>query len=195
MTAMGMARKQMNRQGAGGRAGEWTRGLVIAGALGSMLAITPSPLSAQEADSTAPGKAPSSSEQSSAPADDWREAFLEEMGALANELEEQRHFNTLLRDRIDILTHRIEELECEAEERDTARVPVPPEPIPGAPHEPGVSEKTSPDADAETGGDEETATRSLSDSFEAFLDRGEAMMRRFFGVVNEFRKDFEGNRA
>ena len=193
MTAMGMARKQMNRQGAGGRAGEWTRDLVIAGALGSMLAITPSHLSAQEADGTAPGKAPTSSEQSEVPADDWREAFLEEMGALANELEEQRHFNTLLRDRIDILTQRIEELESEAEERDTARAPVPPEPIPDGPVEPDVSENSSPDA--ETGGDEETATRSLSDSFEAFLDRGEAMMRRFFGVVNEFRKDFEGNRA
>lgn len=193
MTAMGMARKQMNRKGAGGRAGEWTRGLVIAGALGSMLAITPSPLSAQEADGTAPGKAPTSSEQTEAPADDWREAFLEEMGALANELEEQRHFNNLLRDRIDILTQRIEELESEAEERDTARAPVPPEPIPDAPVEPDVSEKSSPDAEA--GGDEETTARSLSDSFEAFLDRGEAMMRRFFGVVNEFRKDFEGNRA
>lgn len=33
------------------------------------------------------------------------------------------------------------------------------------------------------------------DEFERFLDLGEAMMRRFFGVVREFRKDFDDSRA
>ncbi|WP_157967781.1 hypothetical protein [Cohaesibacter intestini] len=35
----------------------------------------------------------------------------------------------------------------------------------------------------------------LPDNFEQFLDMGEAMMRRFFGVVKEFRKEFDENRV
>ena len=37
--------------------------------------------------------------------------------------------------------------------------------------------------------------KGWSEEFEQFLDMGEAMLRRFFGVVKDFRQEFEENRA
>lgn len=117
---------------------------------------------------------------------DWREALLGEMTRLANELEQQRHFNNLLRDRIDILSHRIEQLEVEQSDSSEGH---------SALSQPPAPKTLQPDTPNDKQNESKSTEKALPDEFEQFLDLGEAMMRRFFGVVKEFRKEFEDNRV
>ncbi len=79
---------------------------------------------------------------------------------------------------------------------------VPPKVSP--PETPSAEAKKAPDAEQGTpapkahGPDKQAEAErdgKAMDEFERFLDLGEAMMRRFFGVVREFRKDFDDSRA
>ena len=134
------------------------------------------------------------------------------MGRLANDLDAQRRLNILLEDRVEYMTQRLDTLEqrslqqakrieslqdalsqasdarpsgevahekpSEQAEMASPKKDVAPEQESKRPSEPSDEE------------DEEMAS-----DFERFLDMGEAMMRRFFGVVKEFRKDFDDNRV
>ena len=127
------------------------------------------------------------------------DALLSEMARLANELSAMRKHNELLSDKIDILTHRMEELEelnktqsdqisalTESSEKETETpVEKKPDQLAQAPKS-DRQKQQAPNKDAE---------KQLPSDFEQFLDMGEAMMRRFFGVVKEFREEFEDNRV
>ncbi|WP_319530711.1 hypothetical protein [uncultured Cohaesibacter sp.] len=144
--------------------------------------------------------------------DEWRENFLRELSALATKLERQRKFNDFLRDRVDILNHRIETLEAENKDQaarlkalDEARSVALDEKDAGKDTESEIAapEKNEalapqdkepeepPTADDKKGRE----AGKMPEDFAQFLDLGEAMMRRFFGVVQEFRKEFEDNRV
>lgn len=103
---------------------------------------------------------------------------LSELNHLADELEKQRKFSRILLKKIDEMQGRIDQLEA------------------------GISDQSSkapgdetPDNKADKGSEHQQDEKSLSDEFEQFLDMGETMLRRFFGVVKEFRKEFEDNQA
>ena len=138
-----------------------------------------------------------------------REALLNELTAVANALEAQRKANESLNDRFDALNRRMEELEVRnkeqsaliktlqislsgiyagRDEKNATRVPVRPE---GQPE----GEAMAPPKPEAEGPGPEAGQEDLPGEFETFLDMGEAMLRRFFGVVKEFRKEFEDNRV
>ncbi|WP_321448825.1 hypothetical protein [uncultured Cohaesibacter sp.] len=145
-------------------------------------------------------------------AGNWRAPLLAEMGRLANDLDAQRRLNILLEDRVEYMTQRLDTLEqrslqqaerieslqdalrqaFEAQSSGETAHEEPSDQAEMAPRKKdealnGEGKKSSAPSDEE---DEEMAS-----DFERFLDMGEAMMRRFFGVVKEFRKDFDDNRV
>ncbi len=86
----------------------------------------------------------------------------------------------------------------------SSKAPEASEPEVSPPETPSAEVKKSPDAGQGTttpkadGADKQAEAEKdgkSMDEFERFLDLGEAMMRRFFGVVREFRKDFDDSRA
>lgn len=122
---------------------------------------------------------------------------LSELNHLADELEKQRKFSRILLEKIDVMQDRIDQLE--ARTSDPSKKP---------PHvieehkrpsndrgEVSKGETTDKEKEAEGKSDQNQSEKSFSDDFDHFLDMGEAMLRRFFGVVKEFRKEFEDNRA
>ncbi len=204
--------------------------LLVSGLLLSCLSISMmiQPSFAQEGNMS--GEAKPSVSQREQEELDWREPLLAEMARLATKLQQEQKFNQMLRDRLDILDHRLDELESQNSAltdklsalEDTAR--------PGAaaqsrPSEATKGEKPAAPAPMELGKNKQQdqmpeseredhaqsknpttqgkpgsnpgkeSESGLPDNFEDFLDMGEAMMRRFFGVVKEFRKEFDDNRA
>lgn len=146
---------------------------------------------------------------------DWRDAMLTELATLANALDKQQKFGSILRDKIDILNHRIDQLEqsndkqakriteltealSEAQIESQAQLARPSSeavsPKASAPKSPEAKPKAEivPDKIPETAPNSE---EQAPEDFEQFLDMGEAMLRRFFGVVKEFRKEFDDNRV
>ena len=140
-------------------------------------------------------------------AGNWRAPLLAEMARIANDLDAQRRLNILLEDKVDYMTQRLDTLEQRsllqakrieslqdalrqasedqssgkaAHEKSSEQAEMAPSENDVAPESEG-KRPSSPSADE----DEEMAS-----DFERFLDMGEAMMRRFFGVVKEFRKGF-----
>ena len=204
--------------------------LLVSGLLLSCLSISlmTQPSLAQEG--TISGEVKPSVSQSEQEELDWREPLLDEMARLATKLEQEQKLNQLLRDRLDILDHRLDELESqnsaltdklgaleEAARPGAAAQSRPSEatkgekPAASAPMELGKNKqqdqmpesgredhaqaknpKTQDKPDSKPGKESESG---LPDNFEEFLDMGEAMMRRFFGVVKEFRKEFDDNRV
>ena len=209
-----------------GQEGRDRSGLIGQAALlaGLSISMLTSSAMAQGEDARPPGNDPAPM-QRSLPAEgqsDLQGLLLDEMSALANELEEQRRFNAILRDRVDILVHRIAELE-ELNSQQAARLDdlaeqqemlsrrnFPPDapdviiPKEGAPHSippapaakaPQDLAKKKPSDGSNGSAPAEPTQEELMAEFERFLDMGEAMMRRFFGVVKEFRKEFDDNRV
>lgn len=202
---------------------------LLALSVGSSTIILPGTASAQQTDQTM--EADKGNADVSAVDEEWREAFLRELSAVATKLERQRKFNEMLRDRIDILNHRIETLENENKEQ-SARLKALGEET-TKPADTHIARKSAPedtagdkerteqsqtpslapapkdDADQQAAApqddknkaknknkdSEEKSAKRLPDDFNEFLDMGEAMMRRFFGVVKEFRQEFEDNRV
>ena len=126
---------------------------------------------------------------------------LRELSALATKLERQRKFNDFLRDRVDILNHRIETLEA-ANKEQAARLKALAEVPSVAPDaqdagKQAKSDNTAPETKAPPveADKKDREAGKMPEDFAQFLDLGEAMMRRFFGVVQEFRKEFEDNRV
>ena len=139
------------------------------------------------------------------------------MTSLANELERQSKFNSILRDKIDILNYRIEQLEVhnneqaarisalsearELEELPQSITPAPTEPAPAgpavAPTTPELKDERQVQAPKpnKPSAPDTKGKGDIPPDFKQFLNMGEAMMRRFFGVVKEFREEFENNRA
>ncbi|WP_319498650.1 hypothetical protein [uncultured Cohaesibacter sp.] len=86
----------------------------------------------------------------------------------------------------------------------SSKAPEASEPEASPPETPSAEARKSPEAGLGTtppkaeGPDKQAGAEKdgkAMDEFERFLDLGEAMMRRFFGVVREFRKDFDDSRA
>ena len=153
---------------------------------------------------------------------DWRDALLTEPNTLANTLDAQQKFESILRDKLDILSHRIDQLEQSNQEqkeritellsaqskpsKTSSQVSLPQAPLPQAneldapiidatPPEP-LSEKAAPLSEPPAAQTPKQGDKEQDPvDFEQFLEMGEAMMRRFFGVVQEFRKEFDDNRA
>nr|WP_321483958.1 hypothetical protein [uncultured Cohaesibacter sp.] len=139
----------------------------------------------------------------------WRAPLLAEMGRIANDLDAQRRLNILLEDKVDYMTHRLDTLEQRTLEqakrieslqdalRRASRAPSSALDLDQGPSR--QAEKTpdtkgkSPAPSGKNSSDKED--EEIGSDFQRFLDMGEAMMRRFFGVVKEFRKDFDDNRV
>ena len=145
----------------------------------------------------------------SSDATSWRAPLLAEMGRIANDLDAQRRLNILLEDKVDYMTHRLDTLEQRTLEqakrieslqdalRRASRAPSSAHDLDQGPSR--QAEKTpdtkgkSPAPSGKNSSDKED--EEIASDFQRFLDMGEAMMRRFFGVVKEFRKDFDDNRV
>ena len=145
---------------------------------------------------------------------DWRAPLLSEMGRMASDLELQRRLNILLEDKVDYMTHRLDQLEqrnlLQAKRIEILQKALTEAKLGGALQgknkagDTAISKQAEklltpehqapprkyPEKEAEGKAEENEATE-----FERFLDMGEAMMRRFFGVVQEFRKEFDDNRV
>nr|WP_321462371.1 hypothetical protein [uncultured Cohaesibacter sp.] len=145
---------------------------------------------------------------------DWRTPLLSEMEKLANDLYAQRRLNILLEDKVDYMTGRLDKLEQRSLEQ-AKRIEALQTALQKAEarlagdedksaqggmsdpdHQSEMAQKPAPGAKPD---DNEQARRDKDaeemDRFDQFLDMGEAMMRRFFGVVKEFRREFDDNRV
>ena len=120
-------------------------------------------------------------------------AVLNELGKLANNLERQKRFNSILHDQIDILSHRIDQLEEKNREQAEQLSAI----LDSKKERKGtaVTPKAGKQPQAPDEAPQAKDKDALPEDFEQFLDMGEAMIRRFFGVVKEFRREFEENRA
>ena len=145
-------------------------------------------------------------------AGNWRAPLLAEMGRLANDLDAQRRLNILLEDRVEYMTQRLDTLEqrslqqakrieslqdalsqaSEARPSGEAAHEKPSEQAEMASPKKDVAPEQESKSPSEPSDEED---EEMASDFERFLDMGEAMMRRFFGVVKEFRKDFDDNRV
>ena len=149
---------------------------------------------------------------------DWREPLLAELAQLATALEKEQKLNQILRDRLDILDYRIDQLEKQNSELkdqidamgEAVRPDAAPYSHPSGKADTKENETPPPDPSGDmeleeeqveplappSGAPDKEAPKDdgFSDNFEQFLDMGEAMIRRFFGVVKEFRKEFAQNR-
>lgn len=136
---------------------------------------------------------PTMADEASDPSMIEADMVLGELNHLAEELEKQRKFSRILLKKIDEMQDRIDLLEADNSGQ----------PLKGnKSDEAAKARKASPGDEAErkAGQKDRQAEREqdkqrLPEDFEQFLDMGEAMLRRFFGVVREFRKEFEDNRA
>lgn len=117
---------------------------------------------------------------------------LSELNHLSDELEKQRKFSRILLEKIDAMQKRIDELESQSSDPSAKKSPsVADEQKPPSSETSKAPNEGTPDKEIQP----EQDGKKLPDEFEQFLDMGEAMLRRFFGVVKEFRKEFEDNRA
>lgn len=180
-------------------------GLTNAFFLANMV-CTPLPVQANEM-MQEPAKPSASSQMDS-------EMVLNELNHLAKVLEKERKFNRILLEKIDALTVRLNKLEAQpddlskelseqshlpkAESQTQAPARQPPQSMTKEPE--GKAQSKSKGAQSPKAGKDHAQRNKPQDEnwpeeFERFLDMGEAMLRRFFGVVKEFRQDFEDNRA
>nr|WP_321458428.1 hypothetical protein [uncultured Cohaesibacter sp.] len=157
--------------------------------------------------------------------EDLRAPLLSEMERLATDLDLQRRLNMLLEDKVDYLTRRIDRLEQRTIEQaatiEALKKPDDKAPSQSTKTEkqssgkkmniqiiPADEPEKQAENDANPKPDTDSASKAIEkesqkaerqqqelNEFERFLDMGEAMMRRFFGVVKEFRKEFDDNRV
>lgn len=139
------------------------------------------------------------------PKRDWKadigeDVFLRELSRLADLVDNQRKSAFVLENQVKALSERLENMQTklDAQSQEIARLNAEKQVIAPQISDPDPSErarlgrdKVKPkleDSDIEK-------SSKLHEDFEEFLDLGEAMMRRFFGVVKEFRDDFQESRV
>lgn len=129
------------------------------------------------------------------------DTLLAELSQLANQLEKQQQDSALLRLKIEELARRIHGLEQkQAANKSAEDAQRPDEQIPNSqamnqkPKQPDVPEPSARE-DEPSAKQPNEAEEDLQQELDKFFDLGESMLRRFFGLVREFRHDFEQNRV
>ena len=152
-----------------------------------------------------------------------QEALLAELTRLANEVEKERKYSALLQDKIDILLRRLDALEkiqARQAKQLSSLLPDDSKAKDGA----EAGSKAGNQIGNETGNEGKSAEaltppttqvpstqapsesirpdeakpkteKEMTEDFERFLGMAESMMRRFFGMVQDLRKEFEDSRA
>ena len=129
------------------------------------------------------------------------DTLLNELSQLANQLEKQQQDSALLRLKIEELARRIHGLEqkqaanksAEDAQRSDEQVPNS-QAMNQKPKQPDVPEPSARE-DEPSAKQPNEAEEDLQQELDKFFDLGESMLRRFFGLVREFRHDFEQNRV